>query len=68
MFCYQCEQTDKGAGCQTDQGVCGKDNETAILQDVLVKVAQSISVYAHELRKHKIVLDELRFCHGSAFY
>ena len=30
MFCYQCEQTAKGVGCQT-QGVCGKDEATASL-------------------------------------
>src|SRR4051812_35805970 len=33
MFCYQCEQTSKGEGCQT-LGVCGKDETTAILQDL----------------------------------
>ncbi len=35
MFCYQCEQTAKGTGC-TAQGVCGKDADTAALQDLLV--------------------------------
>ena len=34
MFCFQCEQTAKGAGC-TAGGVCGKKAETANLQDVL---------------------------------
>ena len=34
MFCYQCEQTAKGTGC-TVRGVCGKDAETAALQDLL---------------------------------
>ena len=34
MFCFQCEQTAKGAGC-TAVGVCGKNAETANLQDVL---------------------------------
>ncbi|MBU1693258.1 MAG: hypothetical protein KKC51_04770, partial [Verrucomicrobia bacterium] len=32
MFCYQCEQTAKGTGC-TAFGVCGKDPDTAVLQD-----------------------------------
>jgi len=31
MFCFQCEQTAKGQGC-TIQGVCGKKEETANLQ------------------------------------
>jgi len=46
MFCYQCEQTAKGTGC-TAQGVCGKDPETAALQDLLVYAVKDISRYAH---------------------
>lgn len=34
MFCFQCEQTAKGAGC-TLVGVCGKKASTANLQDEL---------------------------------
>jgi hydroxylamine reductase len=50
MFCYQCEQTAKGTGC-TKVGVCGKDAETAELQDLLVYAAEGISMYAHRARK-----------------
>jgi hydroxylamine reductase len=32
MFCYQCEQTAGGKGC-TVNGVCGKKEATANLQD-----------------------------------
>ena len=46
MFCYQCEQTAKGTGC-TVQGVCGKDDTTAALQDLLLYAAKGISMYAH---------------------
>ena len=46
MFCYQCEQTAKGTGCTT-QGVCGKDPQTAALQDLLVYAVKDISRYAH---------------------
>lgn len=46
MFCYQCEQTSKGEGCQT-LGVCGKDETTATLQDLLIHVIKGISMYAH---------------------
>jgi hydroxylamine reductase len=46
MFCYQCEQTAKGTGC-TVQGVCGKDDTTAAIQDLLVHAAKGISMYAH---------------------
>ena len=50
MFCYQCEQTSKGTGCQ-DFAVCGKDESTAVLQDLLVYVAKGISQYAHRARQ-----------------
>ena len=46
MFCYQCEQTAKGTGC-TIQGVCGKDAQTAALQDLLLYLTKGISMYAH---------------------
>ncbi|MEG0509470.1 MAG: hydroxylamine reductase [Eubacterium sp.] len=35
MFCFQCEQTAAGKGCTKNQGVCGKKDHTAILQDKL---------------------------------
>ena len=50
MFCYQCEQTAKGTGC-TVQGVCGKDPETATLQDLLLYATTGISMYAHRARE-----------------
>ncbi len=50
MFCYQCEQTSKGEGCQT-LGVCGKDETTATLQDLLIHVTKGISMYAHRARQ-----------------
>jgi hydroxylamine reductase len=45
MFCYQCEQTSQGTGC-TRMGVCGKDADTAALQDVLLFVTKGIAMYA----------------------
>lgn len=50
MFCYQCEQTARGTGC-TAHGVCGKDPETAALQDLLVHMAEGVSQYAHRARQ-----------------
>ncbi|MDD5459338.1 MAG: hydroxylamine reductase, partial [Phycisphaerae bacterium] len=46
MFCYQCEQTAKGAGC-TAFGVCGKSPEVSTLQDLLLYALKDISRYAH---------------------
>ena len=50
MFCYQCEQTAKGTGC-TAFGVCGKDPETAALQDLLIWAAKGIAQYGDRARK-----------------
>jgi hydroxylamine reductase len=49
MFCYQCEQTAKGAGCDTS-GVCGKPPDVAALQDLLVAAAKRVGQGAHRLR------------------
>ena len=50
MFCYQCEQTAGGKGC-TRVGICGKDGDTALLQDLLVYAAQGISMVMHRAGK-----------------
>ena len=50
MFCYQCEQTSKGEGCQTS-GVCGKDETTAVFQDLLIHAVKGISMYAHRAKQ-----------------
>ncbi|MEY8353555.1 hydroxylamine reductase [Lachnospiraceae bacterium 54-53] len=42
MFCYQCQETAKNTGC-TVRGVCGKSEEVAKLQDLLVYAAKGIS-------------------------
>lgn len=47
MFCYQCEQAAKGTGC-TVTGVCGKDPETAALQDLLLYETMVLSSAALE--------------------
>jgi hydroxylamine reductase len=49
MFCFQCEQTAKGKGCDY-LGVCGKTAVTADLQDLLMAFAKGISQYAHRAR------------------
>ncbi|MGI6112718.1 MAG: hydroxylamine reductase [Mahellales bacterium] len=42
MFCYQCQETAGGKGC-TIRGVCGKTEEVARLQDLLVYTLKGIS-------------------------
>ena len=42
MFCYQCQETVMNKGC-TVKGVCGKNEEVAKLQDLLVYSLKGIS-------------------------
>lgn len=42
MFCYQCQETAGGKGC-TIRGVCGKTEEVARLQDLLIYTLKGIS-------------------------
>ena len=48
MFCYQCEQTLRGAGC-TALGVCGKDSTVSALQDLLVYQLEGIALYGNAI-------------------
>jgi hydroxylamine reductase len=48
MFCYQCQETAKNQGC-TVKGVCGKKDDTANLQDLLVYVLKGISIFSEKL-------------------
>ena len=41
MFCYQCQETAKGTGC-TIKGVCGKTEDVANLQDLLIYTFKGI--------------------------
>ena len=53
MFCYQCEQTTRtetSQGCHEIKGVCGKDETTANLQDLLIYAVQGIAQYAQQLQ------------------
>ena len=55
MFCFQCQETAKNTGC-TVRGVCGKPEETADLQDLLIYACKGISVYG-EMLKEKGTVD-----------
>lgn len=50
MFCFQCEQTAKGKGCDV-KGVCGKTPEVATLQDLLIHALKSIAIYGYPARE-----------------
>ncbi len=50
MFCYQCQEAGKGTGCNI-AGVCGKKEDTANLQDLLVFSLKGLAVVADEAKK-----------------
>lgn len=50
MFCFQCQETAKGTGCEL-MGVCGKTPEVSNIQDLLLFVTRGIAVFNDKLRK-----------------
>jgi hydroxylamine reductase len=60
MFCYQCQETAKGTGC-TVRGVCGKNEDVAKLQDLLIYTLKGISeiVVKGKIKTEK--LDDLNY-------
>jgi hydroxylamine reductase len=49
MFCFQCQETLKNSGC-TQRGVCGKEEPTANLQDLLTHTLKGIALHAQAVR------------------
>jgi hydroxylamine reductase len=49
MFCYQCQETAKNEGC-TVKGMCGKSEETANLQDLLIYALRGVAIYAEKAK------------------
>ena len=67
MFCYQCEQTAQGKGCN-QMGVCGKNPEVAALQDLLIYALKGLSIVAVEGRRRGIYDREIdRFVCEATF-
>lgn len=52
MFCYQCQETSNRKGC-TETGICGKTDETANLQDLLIFCLKGMAFYARLLTDEK---------------
>ncbi len=47
MFCFQCQETAGNKGC-TVRGVCGKREDTANLQDLLIYLLKGISIWGEK--------------------
>ena len=54
MFCNQCEQTNKGKGCEKI-GICGKKAEVADIQDALVAQLRELAHIALQARAKGIM-------------
>ncbi|MDA3800068.1 MAG: hydroxylamine reductase [Kiritimatiellae bacterium] len=58
MFCYQCQETINGTGC-TRGGACGKKENVANMQDLLIFVLKGISIYGVKARELGVELEEV---------
>ena len=54
MFCFQCQETAKNTGC-TVKGMCGKPEDLANLNDLLIYVLRGISIYGEKARELGVV-------------
>ncbi len=60
MFCHQCQETAKNTGC-TIQGVCGKKEEVANLQDLFIWTLKGISYWGVKGKEFDIYDEEIGF-------
>ncbi len=49
MFCHQCQETARNSGC-TVKGVCGKTEDTANLQDLLLFTLKGLAVCVNQAK------------------
>lgn len=67
MFCNQCEQSIKG-GCTTF-GVCGKSEDLASLQDIIIIGLKGIAAYAKHARELGAIDQEVDgFVHEALYF
>jgi hydroxylamine reductase len=63
MFCFQCEQTAGGKGCTGKIGVCGKQEQTAALQDrltgALISLAMTAQNHSPGPAIHRLIIESL---------
>ena len=67
MFCYQCQEAANCKGC-TVKGVCGKTEDLAKAQDLLIYITKGISIYSVRARENGIINKEVdKFIMDSLF-
>ncbi|WP_048058021.1 hydroxylamine reductase [Methanothermococcus okinawensis] len=57
MFCYQCQETARNTGC-TVIGVCGKKDNVANLQDLLIYILKGLAYVCEKTGKSNEEIDE----------
>lgn len=57
MFCFQCQEAADGKGC-TQIGVCGKKDDVAGLQDLLIFSLKGLSELNQQARKNGLAKNE----------
>jgi hydroxylamine reductase len=58
MFCHQCQETAGNKGCAGSRGVCGKPDQVAVLQDLLIHTLKGISYFNLKAEKPDIKASE----------
>lgn len=58
MFCYQCQETANNKGCAI-QGVCGKKEDTANAQDLLVYVTKGLAEVLNKVGDDNKIFDRI---------
>jgi hydroxylamine reductase len=68
MFCFQCQESINGVGCEKKAGYCGKTEEVAELQDILVYLTKGLASVATKARQIGVIDNEVdRFVCYSLF-
>jgi len=57
MFCFQCQEAGGGTGCVA-KGVCGKEESTANLQDLLIYLLKGIAIYLKQAKERGVDTEE----------
>lgn len=67
MYCFQCQETSNNTGCTT-VGICGKTDDVAALQDLLVYALKGMAIYGQKARELQLsIADEALFAAKSLF-
>ncbi|MCD4651714.1 MAG: hydroxylamine reductase [Candidatus Cloacimonetes bacterium] len=67
MYCYQCQENAGNQGCRFKKGVCGKEDHTADLQDLLIYSLKGLAIRARNVKDEETILKVGRLISVSMF-